>query len=467
MKILSMIRKDLKMVLSDKKALAIILVMPIILMVILSFALKGIFVNDELQIGQIKIAVVKEYDVEEDNKSFQDALSSGFITQNSDAGAIGELTNASNDTALASDNTDPEKIFFDEFLESEKVSDIIAYQIETETKARELLKSGEVSAIVLLPQRYIYNVKVNMLTPFRNEIEIKVFTNPDSSLNGQVVTSIMQAYSDAISSIMIGKNVLIESALSNDLGSDDLKSMDTVVNGMRDALGAIKTDVNSVTLEGKKPISSAEYYAAAMLAMFILFAAGHGGRLLLEEKENTTYQRMMVAGTSKFGILTGKFLTVFFIALLQIIVMMTFSHFALSVAWGDFLSIVLIGIAAAFAVAGVGVTVAAAAYRAGNYKMASVFESIIIQMMALFGGSYVPIDVLPEIFQKLSYLSLSGIALKAYQKTMMGYGLEAVQGYIVILTGIGAVFAVISVLILKGKEGNGHVERYKAKTIKA
>jgi len=459
MKIVSIIRKDLKMMLSDKKALAIILLMPIILMVILSFALKGIFMDD-WEMSKVNIAVVKQYDAAADLKRFEDSLHNGLLAQGMGQGAAEEL-------ASTSDDTDPENIFFNEFLGSSEVSDIISYRIETEENAKALLNNGEISAIVILPEKYLYNMKINLLTPFRNEVAIGVITNPDASIAGLIVQSIMQAYSDSMSSVIIGKNVIIEAAMANNIGDNSFKGMETVMTGIMDALEAVQVEVNDVTLEGRKPISSSDYYAAAMLTMFILFAAGHGGRMLLEEKENSTYQRMMVAGTSRQGILAGKFFVIFIIALLQITIMTAFSYLVLKVEWGNFLSVAVIGIAAAFAVSGVGATVAAATYRAGNYKMANIFETGIIQTMALLGGSFFPIDILPAVFQKLSFLSLNGIALKAYQKTMMGYGLEAVLGYIAVLSGIGAVFAVFAVVILRGKGGSGDAGYYQAKTVKA
>lgn len=459
MKVLSIIRKDLKMMLSDKKALAIILLMPIILMVILSFALKGIFMDD-WQASKVNIAVVKQYDAAADLKSFDDSLHNGLLAQGMGQGAAEELTSTS-------DDADPEKIFFDEFLGSDEVSDIITYRIETEENAIALLNNGEISAIVILPEKYLYNMKINLLTPFRNEVAIEVLTNPNANIDGQIVQSIMQAYSDSMSSVIIGKNVLIEAAMANNIGDKSFKGMENVMAGIMDALEAVQVEVKDVTLEGRKPISSSDYYAAAMMTMFILFAAGHGGRMLLEEKDNSTYQRMMVAGTSKQGILAGKFLVVFIIALLQILTMTAFSSIVLKVEWGNLLSVAVIGIAAAFAVAGVGATVAAATYRAGNYKMANIFETGIIQIMALLGGSFFPIDILPAVFQKLSFLSLNGIALKAYQKTMMGYGIESVMEYVIVLAGIGAVFAVFAVVILRGKGVTSNAGYYQAKTVKA
>lgn len=443
MKILSLIRKDLAELFSDKKALIIILLMPVILMVILSFSLKGIFMNSGSW-GKINIAVVKQYDAEADRKHFVDALQNGLLAQGMGKDAASELTSTAEDT-------DPEHIFFQEFLDSEEVSEMLYYRIETQEKAESLLNSGEISAVVVLPEEYLYDMKVNLLTHFRNETEISVLTNPGAEMGGQVVKSIIQAYSDSMSSVIIGKNVLIEAVMANGVGNDGFREMEHVMTGIMDALDAVRVEVNDMTLEGTKPISSSDYYAAAMLTMFILFAAGHGGRMLLEEKENFTYQRMIVAGVSRTGVLTGKFFVIFLIALLQISVMTAFSAFALKVVWGHTISVVLTGIAAAFAVAGVGITVAALTWRAGSFRAANIFETGVIQTMALLGGSFFPIDILPAAIQKLSFLSLNGIALKAYQKTMMGYGIEAVSGYIAALAGIGIVFALLAFIIVRGK----------------
>jgi len=147
--------------------------------------------------------------------------------------------------------------------------------------------------------------------------------------------------------------------------------------------------------------------------------------------------------------------------------MITFSHFVLKVQWGSTFPVILISGSTAFAVAGIGSTLAAATYKAGNYKMANIFESIILQIMALLGGSFFPVDVMPAILQKLSFLSLSGIALKAYLKIMMGYGTAQVTDYIAILAGIGVLFVVLSVLILREKGEIADAQYNKIKTVKA
>ncbi|HOM43649.1 MAG TPA: hypothetical protein PK481_08960, partial [Bacillota bacterium] len=145
MKVISIIKKDLKTILSDKKALAIIIVMPIVLMTILSSALRGAFTTGDLSIARINIAVVKQYDKDEDFRRFDEALRNGFLAK-----GIGE--EAAEELRVTGEDADPERIFLEDFLGSEDVAKIIAYRVEKEETAIELLDSGEVSAVVLLPE---------------------------------------------------------------------------------------------------------------------------------------------------------------------------------------------------------------------------------------------------------------------------------------------------------------------------
>ena len=61
MKVLRIIVKDLKIVLSDRQALIITLLMPLVLMTILSMALKGSFMSsDDTGMEKIPVALVKQ-----------------------------------------------------------------------------------------------------------------------------------------------------------------------------------------------------------------------------------------------------------------------------------------------------------------------------------------------------------------------------------------------------------------------
>lgn len=458
---INIIIKDLKVIFSDKKALAIMILMPVILTTILSFALKGSFSSESgSDFEPVDIAVVRRYNSGEDSELFEDSLSNNFLLKEMGKAALRDLKEAGKEI-------DPEKIFFKEFMDSEDVSKFIRYSIKDEPEAMAMLKNGKISAIVILPERFVYNMKINLLTPFRNNMEIKVLTNPDKSISGKIVKSVIDAYTNSILSVIIGKNVIIEAAMANNPGIKGFNGMKDIMNVMADVMKSIKINTDDVVLEGRKTIESSDYYAAAMMTMFILFAAGQGGRMLLEEKDNRTYERMVVGGVSRFKILIGKFFSVFITAIFQIVVMITFSHIALRVEWGDLMSVLFISIAAAFAVAGLGSFIGAVTYSSGNYKIANTFENIIIQGMALLGGSFFPIDVMPKFMQRLSFLSLNGVALKSYLKVLTGYHAADVLNNILLLAIQGAVFTILAVVILKKKEENFHAKHNKIKTAQA
>jgi len=456
MVVISIIIKDLKTILSDKKTLSLIILMPIVLMTILSFALKDSFSSGD-ELDKVNIAVVRQYYENMDTQLFADTLNSNYFKNEMGE----ELTDSS-------DEVDLENIFFRDFLDSDEVSEIVSYSIiEEENKAMELLSKGKVSAVVILPKKFIFDMKMNLLTPFRNKVDIRVITHPDRNIDGQIVKAVVEAYKSAMSSVIIGKNVLIETSLSYGLEGDVLKDINDVMSRMEEAIEEINIDVENVTVVGRNNISSADYYAVAMICMFILYAASHGGRMLLEEKENITLHRMTIAGVSKYKILAGKYLTIFLIALIQIAVMIVFSYFALKVQWGNLYLIIFISVTAAFAVAGMGAFIAAATYRSNNYKMSNIFQTAVIQGMALIGGSYIPVDSMPNIIQKLSFLSINGIALKAYLKVMVGFTLDEVINYIVALAGVGILFILLATLIFKEKEGGISDKHNKIKTVKA
>jgi ABC-2 type transport system permease protein len=378
MKVLRIIVKDLKIVLSDRQALIITLLMPLVLMTILSMALKGSFMSsDDTGMEKIPVALVKQYDKGADSEIFVKTLEERLKIN------------------ISGDEVNPEEMFFDDFLGNPEVSKLIDYRVEEENRAKDLLNEGEISAIIILPDKYIYDMKISLLTPFRNNADLKVLTHPDRPVAGEIVTSLMEAYTNTMSSVIIGKNVLIESASANDIGGDGFDNIDEIMEGMADLVAGTNVNIDNVTVEGRRSIKSSEYYAAAMMTMFLLFAAGQGGRMLLEEKDNQTYQRMVIADISKTHILAGKFIVIFLIASLQIFIMLAYSHFALKVKWGNMIPILVLSTASAFSVAGLGIFIASLIYRAGNYRLANAFENVIIQVMAFVGGSFFPVDVMP------------------------------------------------------------------------
>ena len=72
-----MIVKDMKVILRDKKILLIILLMPLVLMTILGMAFSSGGESDSYRFER-KIAIVKEYDLEEEQQALKDYMAQNF-----------------------------------------------------------------------------------------------------------------------------------------------------------------------------------------------------------------------------------------------------------------------------------------------------------------------------------------------------------------------------------------------------
>jgi len=457
MRIIDIILKDLKIMLTDKKALGLIILMPIILTTILGSALGGSFI-DQGNNSKINIAIVKKYDQENETQKFLDSLKGDNIAGNISEEQIGELSKSIKDLNIDS-------IFTEDFLKNEEMKKIVEFQIVEEDKAMELLSEDKISAVVVLPENFIYDMFINYLTPFRNKVEVKVVGHPEKYIASQIVEGIMKGFTDTISTMIIGKNVFLELAMEENMGTEAYKNMGNIIEGMSENIKSIGIDLEYIKVNGKKPISSFQYYATAMTAMFILFTAANGGKLLLDEKNDMTYQRMVIAGTSKFKVVTGKFFTIFAIGLIQIGAMVLFTSLALKVDWGNILLVSLITLCAVFTVAGLGTMISAFTLKSGNYKVADLFQAAVVHAMSLLGGSFMPLDFLPKAMQNLSNFTLNGLALKAYQKVMIGYGIEEIGAFLLGLILMGIVFTIIAVYVLNKGEGWENDKRIKTKTI--
>lgn len=457
MRVKDIIIKDLKVLLRDKKTIGIMFLMPIILTTILGFALGGTFESGEDN-EKRQVAIVKEYDEKSDAELFIEEIKNSPIFANMNVEDMGEFGKEIADFSL-------DEIFFDEILDNE-LKDIIDYRLLNLEEAKKLLMDDEISAIVILPDKLAFNIYTNFFTPYRNNINIEIIENPERYMDNQIVRGVFKGISDSLSANIIGKNVFSETALETGFGFDIYEKIGTILEDLREVQESTTIKLETKKVSKKDPITGFQYYTIAMAAMYILFAAGEGGKLLLEEKDNLTYQRMVVAGVPKIKIATGKFFTIFSFAIFQIGVMLLYSTLALRVDWGDLVLVAAISLCAAFTIAGLGTMLASVSYRSGNYKLADVFQSIIIFVLSMLGGSFLPIEVLPKFIRTLSNFVPNGLVLKAYKEVMLGSGLNEIMNYLLSLLAMGAVFTAIAIYTLNKEKGWKNVKYNPTKTSK-
>lgn len=448
MKIRDIIIKDLKIIIKDKSVIMLLILMPIILMTILGSALSFSF-NDYSDLDRMKIAVVKEYEVEQEKKDLLALIPKDSNIETKDIDLNG---------------FNIEELFFEDFLLNKDIKNILEYEILTKDEATRRLTKKEISAIVILPKGFIKDNIINFGTTFRNEVKIEIIGRANKNIGTTVVEEIIKGFTDAMNYNISAKNTFSRLYIGEGIEGNINNHIKPLMDRISKIMEMDRLDIEHEPLNNRPPMNSKAYYSFSMTAMFILFSAGNGSKFLLEEKDIGTYDRIKVSGVRSWNIVISKAVTIFIITMIQMIITYGYTSILLGANWGAPLNLILIFIAASFAISGLGMMLASIVYKMESYNVANIFTSFIVQIMAILGGSLIPIEQMPEPVKVASNFMPNGLILKAFMKNYYGYGIEDIALYLIILFGMGILFALIAVYILiKEKGGVIYVERSNAK----
>ena len=406
MRLIDIISKDLRVVLRNRTALMFIFLMPIVLIMILSFALGGVFTSDGISIGHIQIAVV-DLSGEDEAQSLQQTMQQ--------VGASDGAFDAKSMSLYA-------------VLDSKEVAEFLSYAVTDEQTAMAQLQDGSIDAVVTIPKGFTSGMMTAM-TGGGGDLKIDVTGTPNATMKSGIVVSIVRAYTDTLSALSADINMLIKSALTGGVAPGAISQLDfaTFMQSLSEQ-SDIHVDMRGI--EARKALGSFSYYSIAMTCMFLLYSAGQGSSFLLTESQEKTLVRLTAAGVSAKKLLLGKSVAVFFLCIIQLIVLLGFSTLAFGINWGNPLVFLLISVCVALSITGLGVLLMVLVYRAGNPAVGSVFQSVIAQVLALFGGSFLPLNMLPAFFSTVALLTPNGLAVMAFTGNVSGAPLSEILPYL-------------------------------------
>jgi ABC-2 type transport system permease protein len=197
--------------------------------------------------------------------------------------------------------------------------------------------------------------------------------------------------------------------------------------------------------DGESKSAGGSHAVAGIAVMMVLFGVAAAGGTILEEQTNGTLTRLLLTPTPPSAILLGKFGMTFLAALLQLALLFVYGSFLFDVpVWR-----------APFAVAVVSVALAAAATSLGLWlavtcktrKQLEGLSTLVILAMSALGGSWFPLVITPEWYQKLGHFTLNAWAMDAYQGLFWyGKGLTDLVLPLAVLVGIAVVLSALATL---------------------
>ena len=194
-------------------------------------------------------------------------------------------------------------------------------------------------------------------------------------------------------------------------------------------------------------------YILPGLAVFSIFFVAQVVLLdIYSERSRHTMARLFTAPVTVTTFLTGKTLGGCLISLLSLILLQVVGRLAFGVDWGPLGLVLLVNVIAVLGISGLCLLVFCVAR---TQAQAFAVLSALILSMALFGGSFVPMFMLPPVFHRISQFTLNGHLVDAYHGLMYWRSLSSVALGLSAVALFGVLSSVAGVLLLRRRIGRG------------
>lgn len=415
----SFIKKDILVFWRDRKEILMALLLPIILIVILNFAFSGLFKDDEEAI-HIDIALLVADDEKVGKEQFEHAVKETELSPTEKEKVLDEAANL-NPIGLIHD-----------FLINPEIQDWITIKEISEQGATKQVNNGDLDAIIRIPEGFTYEVlSVVLLDERPNHIPVNILAKDPSTEVG--------ALQDIVHNFVHSLNVQFA------LGStgETVYAEPVLPQGGREVVEGIDT------------YSISQYFTIAISTLFALFLAQTVALKTVTEKRERVVNRILLTNSNPINFLLGKTVSTFILVCIQMVITFTAVQLLLSVFPGktlDFwVGLVVIMIAFSLTVAGLSSLFTSIVLHLSDSNTASGLFTLIIMGLGVLGGSFFPLEGLPNVFQKIGEWTPNGLTQTTAIKWIQFSDMSDLFFPLTVLTAISIVCFAISMSIFPNR----------------
>jgi len=150
-----------------------------------------------------------------------------------------------------------------------------------------------------------------------------------------------------------------------------------------------------------------DFFAVSMTVLFLTFGVLSGVRALQTEVDSRTMVRLIGSPTPPYAIVAGKFAALLLIGLIQMGTMIAATSLLFGTRWGNPLP------AAALVLTSVLMAIGLTAFLMSltkNAEQGTALAAIVITLLSIVGGQFLPPQGLPDVFETLTRLTPNGQA---------------------------------------------------------
>jgi ABC-2 type transport system permease protein len=401
--ILAITIKELKVLWLDREALGLLFAMPMFFILVMSFALEGVF-----EAGQ------KGHPIE-------------VLVVNRKGGVLAEQTIA-----------DLKRL---EGLTLIQTHEGISLTSDT---AEQLIRKGVYPLALLFPEGYTERI-LQIPNSLQHE-KPTVYLFSDPAINLQLLATVKGIIQSVIERRVLSVRVPqhfkerfgglgdMERQIDNMLGNKNKSERE------RSAVDFIHTFPKGYNA-GRRPTAT-EQNVPAYTIFGVFFIVLTLASSFLQEKKDGTFQRILSAPLSKAALLVGKLLPYYLVNLVQMALMFSVGVIVFGMKLGYLPALVMVSLALAAAANGLGLLVAALGKTEAQVNGLSVLLAITLSAL---GGMMVPTFIMPGLMKSLSLFTPHAWALAGYHDIIIrGYSIKQILPEVGVLLGFASFFFVIA-----------------------
>lgn len=313
-------------------------------------------------------------------------------------------------------------------------------------KGRQQVDDGDLDVLLVIPEDFSQQILSG------NGVKLELYYNAGGGIPVDVARSIIEGMTIQLNTGAIAMQIIPEYANAQGIeGADSPQLMGQIqfeafTRSVQDVIRLETQNVEGDTQD----FNALQYFAPSMAIFFMTFGMANGARSVLDDMHNWTLQRIITTPTTKWAYLAGKSIGTYASGIFQMVLLIVATIFVSSVIFGNEIAIwgtnipaiALLVISVVAAATGLGMIIASLGQ---NSEQVNSISTIILVVMAMVGGSFIPVDDVP-IVNQLSKLTLNHWSLEGFITLSLDDGsLVDVLPNIAILFLMGIVFYGIAI----------------------
>ncbi|UPW84435.1 ABC transporter permease [Lysinibacillus sp. Ag94] len=416
MMFLALIRKQLKVLWRHPQELVILLLMPIGLITILSFAL-GSSMDDDSNPINVKVAIVQH---EDEQQELTTILQESQGEKWADVHSRESLKQMLPISRLL------------QLLEQEDMQQFITVSQIASSDLDRLKKEGEYDVILEVPAGFTKQFYTSFFA--KGEIPaLYVYLNEQKEIASTITQKILESFQ-------------YQYTLMAEFNSKGLLTQDVKLP-TADFSSTVKT-VNQ-----QEPVSTSVYYTFSMTVMFILYIAGTLSSQAFLEKHMHIFDRILLANINPMIYLLSVIVSTVILSFIQVSIIFGVVYLMLDISFVQLPLHLLVTLMLAIVVGSIAALLSAANYRFNSAEFSNLFSSVFVSILALFGGSFFNVSSFAPTLAKIGSWTPNGAALQSYLTIQQGGGLGQISSYLWILMAVAVICTTIAFLLFPKRGG--------------